>query len=247
MEEQSQTNPWGNEGKEEISVVTPKSNKYTGVFIVLIIFLFLTLGGIVFVVYRSNIEVTPVITSPSSSSTGSYETYSGKYVSFEYPTGSTVEDRQSGSGDIDLSIENELFTLALTGPASGYGMYGYNYDTNNPNVVTRYQHISDGPSTEPDVNITLTPSQIIYRNTEADIIGINVDSNLVILGKEIENPSKNKYQRGQDGDYTVLSWKWAKPGTSNSVLLFTCNSKEREGMLKCTEYLDRFLTTFRVK
>jgi flagellar basal body-associated protein FliL len=117
MEEQAKTNPWGNEVKEESPAVTPKSNKYKYIFIALIVFLLLTMGGIVFVVYRSNIEVKPVVTSSNSSSTGSYETYSGKYVSFEYPTGSTVEDRQSGSGDIDLSIENELFNLALTGPA----------------------------------------------------------------------------------------------------------------------------------
>jgi hypothetical protein len=301
MEEQVKANPWGDQPKlveKEASVETPKSNKLTYILIGLGALLVLAVGVLGFVVYKQamtnpapSTNTSKVITSSSTSSSLStssntasvsvssaisskyykYNTNNGKYISFDYPDGASINITGYNDKTITsfkdiaaITVSNSLVTIAM-----GSGGFDecriYTYDTAVKNQIgwesPTYKIVDGVPNYVGEKGIyNMKSGSFVFQNPRFEYIVVDLNDLADAKLSVNLNPRFAVLTKNSNGKYvsecvipetSFFTPKWTVKLDQSEYkvepIYLTCKAKNTDDVKKCTEVLDRFVTTFRVK
>lgn len=208
------------------------------------------------------------VSSAISSKYYKFNTNNGKYISFDYPDGASINilgynDKTITSfKDIaTISISNSLVTVSM-GSGGFDGCRVYTYDTTIKNQIEweipEMEMSQSGTGNRGIYN--MKTGNFVFQNTKYEYIVIDLNDLADSKVNADLTPRFAILTKNTNGKYvsecvipetSFFTPKWTvlfdQSEYKAEPIYLNCKAKNTEDVKKCTEVLDRFITTFRVK
>ena len=200
-----------------------------------------------------------------------YNTNNGKYVSFDYPDGAKI-NITAVKVDDPITAYKDIAVLGFTKDIVQVGLgvgaidecRTFTFDPTKPNQIgwelPKYDEYYGDPSLNGDKGMyNLKTGTFIFSNPKFeymvidlnDLANSNTNKALTQRFTVLEKQSNGTYKSGCTvKDQVIFTPKWTIKFSASTVVepvSFMCTAKNTEDVKKCTEVLDRFITTLKVK
>ena len=211
------------------------------------------------------------VSSAVSSNYYKYNTNNGKYISFDYPEGASI--KITGYNDKTITSFKDIATIdvynSLFGISMGSGGFDecriYTYDTAVKNQLaweSPTYKIEDGvPNYVGEKGIyNMKAGHFIFQNTKFEYMVVDLNdlaeaklsANLTPRFAVLTKNTNGKYVSEcviPETSFFTPKWtlKLDKSEYKAEPIYLTCKATNTEDVKKCTEVVNRFITTFKVK
>ncbi len=200
-----------------------------------------------------------------------YNTNNGKYISFDYPDGASINITGYNDKTITsfkdiaaITVSNSLVTIAMGSGGFDECRY-YTYDTAIKNQIAwespTYKIVDGVPNYVGEKGIyNMKAGHFVFQNTKFEYIVVDLNDLADAKLSVNLNPRFAVLTKNTNGKYvsecvipetSFFTPKWTvlfdQSEYKAEPIYLNCKAKNTEDVKKCTEVLDRFITTFRVK